>query len=400
VKEEGFGIQGFKFSAVAAGIKHAGTERPDFGLIVADAPAAAAAVTTSNLVCAAPVEITRQRIQKGLCRAVLVNSGNANAYTGERGKDDAKKLTAAVAQALAADPELVIPMSTGVIGNPLPCDRMSSRVPELVSGLSPRSFMDVARAIMTTDTRPKTVLLQDRLSTGPVTMTGMAKGAGMIAPKMATMLAVILTDIKVPSLFLRECLVQANSESFNCITVDGDTSTNDTLLVMAGGRPDAPELAPNPDDRAGFGALLAKACMDLARQVVRDGEGATKLVEVRVCGAPDKDAANRVARAIAQSPLVKTAFHGADPNWGRIICAAGAAEVAFDPNEVDLFIGNVPIVSRGGLVSGEWESAAHAVMLDEEFSVLLDLKAGSSQAIFLTTDFSEEYVTINADYRS
>jgi glutamate N-acetyltransferase/amino-acid N-acetyltransferase len=400
VKEQGISIRGFTFSAVAAGIKHAGTERLDLGLIVADAPATAAAVTTTNLVCAAPVEITRHRMQKGMCRAVLVNSGNANAYTGERGKQDALDLTAAAARALGADPDLVIPMSTGVIGNPLPFERMSACVPELVDRLDPGAFMDVARAIMTTDTQPKTVLLQRRLSTGPVTMVGMAKGAGMIAPKMATMLAVILADVKVPSSFIRECLVQANARSFNCITIDGDTSTNDTLLVMTGGRSDAPQLASDADDRAAFASLLEEACMNLARQVVRDGEGATKLVEVRVCGAPNDDAATRVARTIAESPLVKTAFHGADPNWGRIICAAGASGVIFNPDQVDLFIGNVPIVNAGVLVSDDWESAAHKAMLAEEFSVLLDLKAGPAEATFLTTDFSEEYVTINADYRS
>ncbi len=398
--KEGFNIQGFKFSAVAAGIKRAGTERPDFGLIVADAAASAAAVTTTNLVCAAPVEITRRRMQKGVCRAVLVNSGNANAYTGVRGQEDARELTAAVAHAVDTDPELVIPMSTGVIGNPLPMERMLPRVPELVNRLGSDSFMDVARAIMTTDTRPKTVFLEGRLSTGPVRMAGMAKGAGMIAPKMATMLAVILTDVKVPASFLGECLAEANSKSFNCITIDGDTSTNDTLIVMAGGRPDAPELASDTNDRIGFASLLEQACMNLARQIVQDGEGATKVVEVRVCGAPDGRAAVRIARAVAESPLVKTAFHGADPNWGRIICAAGGAGVIFDPNQVDLFIGDVLIVKHGALVSDDWESAAHEVMLAEEFSVTLDLKAGPAEATFLTTDFSEEYVTINADYRS
>jgi glutamate N-acetyltransferase/amino-acid N-acetyltransferase len=231
-------------------------------------------------------------------------------------------------------------------------------------------------------------------------MVGMTKGSGMIAPNMATMLAVILIDIKVEASRLKECLVEANSRTFNCVTIDGDTSTNDTVIVMSGGHDAARKLGGSRADREAFSSLLNEACMSLARQLVLDGEGATKLVEVRVIGAPSSAAATRVARTIAESPLVKTAFHGEDPNWGRILCGAGRAGVNFDPNNVDLFIGEVPIVERGLLASNDWESAAHKVMQRREFSVLLDLKVGKEQASFLTTDMSEEYVTINADYRS
>ncbi|HMK36214.1 MAG TPA: bifunctional glutamate N-acetyltransferase/amino-acid acetyltransferase ArgJ [Desulfomonilaceae bacterium] len=393
-------IEGFRFAAVAAGVKKAGTERLDLGLIAADCPAVAAGVTTTNLVAAAPVQITRSRLAGGLCQAVLVNSGNANAYTGEKGKQDALVLTRQTAECMGIDQDLVVPMSTGVIGNPMPMDRIRPRIPELVGKLSPGGFPDVAQAIMTTDTRPKTVFVEGHCSHGSMKMAGMAKGAGMIAPSMATMLAVILTDIRVETAFLKKCLVEASARTFNCITIDGDTSTNDTLIVLAGGRPEARTLGDSPSDREAFASMLNEACMTLARAIVMDGEGATKLVEVVVTGAPSEEAARIVARKIAESPLVKTAFHGEDPNWGRIICAAGRAGVPFDPERVDLCIGDVPIVKHGILVQEDWETPAHRAMKAGEFSVLLDLKTGNGEARFLTSDMSEEYVSINADYRS
>ena len=393
-------VKGYKFSAVAAGIKKASSARLDFALIASDTPAVSAAVTTSNLVRAAPVEITRDRLTGGLCQAILMNSGNANAFTGDRGLKDASDLTSRVAEGLGIDSSLVVPMSTGVIGNPLPMDRMSSRIPELISRLDGRSFMDVAAAIMTTDTVPKTVLFEGTVTGGPFTMLGFAKGAGMIAPNMATMLAVILTDLRVEYDFLKECLQEAVARSFNAITIDGDTSTNDTAIVMTGGRIDAPELSGNLSDREAFSSLLNKACEHLARQIVLDGEGATKLVRISVCGAPDTAAATKVARTIAESPLVKTAFHGEDPNWGRIVCSAGNSGVMFDPGVIDLSIGEIHILENGKLTDNDWESAAHNIMKGREFSVLLDLKSGNGEASLLTTDFSEEYVTINADYRS
>ncbi len=367
---------------------------------MSDVPAHAAGVTTTNLVSAAPVEITRKHLESGLCQAILLNSGNANAYTGQKGRLDALELMGEAAVALKIDLEHIIPMSTGVIGNPLPTKRMLDRIPDLVEGLDTRSFMDVAKAIMTTDTVPKTVVLGGETGSGRFKMLGMAKGAGMISPDMATMLCAIVTDIKVRSGFLKECLVEANSVSFNCITVDGDTSTNDTLVVMAGGRPDAPELSDKSSDCDAFCSALKKACMSLARQIVQDGEGATKVVEVKVIGAPSKEEAAQVARKVAESPLVKTAFHGEDPNWGRIVCSAGRAGVAFDPEKLDLSIEGVPVVQNGTLVSEDWESPAHAAMKAGEFQVLLDLKCGEGEWSILTTDMSEEYVTINADYRS
>jgi glutamate N-acetyltransferase / amino-acid N-acetyltransferase len=392
-------VQGFRFGSVAAGIKRLPADRDDFALIVADNPSNCAGVTTTNLVAAAPVQITRECLSRGVCQAILVNSGNANAYTGEKGIADATALNQKAADRLGISPDLVIPMSTGVIGNPLPVDRMSDRIPELLASLDYSKHMDVARAIMTTDTVPKTIFLQGEAAEGEFRMLGMAKGAGMIAPNMATMLGVILTDVAVELDFLRESVAMAARNSFNSITIDGDTSTNDTLVVVAGGRDNAPAVS-SRSDRKVFRAMLDEACMSLARQIVRDGEGATKVVEVHVCGAPDDAGARKVARAIAESPLVKTAFHGEDPNWGRILCSAGYAGVLFDPQRVDLFIGDVSIVRDGKLFSGEWESAAHNVMKSKEFAILLDLKSGKCEATILTSDFSEEYVTINADYRS
>lgn len=400
VAQESLTIDGFRFSAAAAGIKNPQAQRLDLALILADQPATAAGVFTTNLVKAAPVQICVKRISAGKCRAILMNSGNANACTGEAGMKVTLDLTRELSETLDIDPEQVFPMSTGVIGNPLPADRIRSQFPALKAGLAGDRAPDVARAIMTTDTKPKTVMLTGTHSRGTFRMLGIAKGSGMIAPDMATMLAVVLTDVKVDRLFLHDCLLSACRNSFNCITIDGDTSTNDTVIMMAGGHAEAQQLSDLAEDREVFASVLQQVCASLARQMVFDGEGATKLVEIIVSGAPDKRAANKVARTIAESPLVKTAFNGGDPNWGRIVAAAGRAGVAFDPEVVDLFIGDVPVLKNGTLASETWEPAAAAVMKAREFSVRLDLKAGNTSATFLTTDFSKEYVAINADYRS
>jgi glutamate N-acetyltransferase/amino-acid N-acetyltransferase len=398
VKDYDSHLDGFRFSATSAGIKRADLERLDFGLIAADAPATAAAVTTTNVVVAAPVILTRERLQKGLCRAILVNSGNANACTGEQGIRDAIALTAEVSSELKEDPNLVVPLSTGVIGVPLPLERMKKRIPSLIQGLETGSAKDVAQAMLTTDTHLKMVSLKAQTSLGWIRLLGMAKGSGMIAPQMATMLAVLLIDARVEPTFLREALHSAVEKSFNSITVDGDMSTNDTVVALAGGSPQAQTLESR--DRAAFSDLLTEACMDLARQIIRDGEGATKAVEIRVQGAQDTASALRIARKIAESSLVKTAIHGEDPNWGRIVSSAGAAGIAFDPNVLDLFIGEVQIVTSGTLASNDWEPAAREVMKRREYVITLDLKAGQAQGAMLTTDLSEEYVKINADYRS
>ncbi len=393
-------LDGFRFGAVSAEVKKIGAIRLDFALILTDRPAIVAGVTTQNLVHAAPVKLTRNVISNGMCQAVMVNSGNANAYTGEAGERDAELLVEKLGHELSIDPGLIVPMSTGVIGARLPVDRMASRIPELTRSLSPAGFHDVAQAIMTTDTVSKTVQKTGVLSNGTFKIIGMCKGAGMIAPHMATMLAILMTDIRVDQSFLVSTFRHCCDVSFNCVTIDGDTSTNDTAIVISGGAQDSRDLPDNPQDRHIFSSALQEACISLAEQIVMDGEGATKIVEIRVVSAADDDSAFRVARKIAESPLVKTAFHGEDPNWGRIICAAGNSGITFDPASVDLRIGDTPVVVNGKLVEGDWEKRAHQAMQERRFAVTLDLKIANGRATMLTSDFSEEYVTINADYRS
>lgn len=393
-------IDGFRFSSVSAGIKRPDLVRPDFALIVADRPAVCAGVTTTNLVCAAPVTVTRQRLKNGFSQAILINSGNANAFTGESGITDSLALVFDVASSLNIDEQLVIPMSTGVIGQPLPVDRMRKKIPELVNSLHPLGFEKVATAIMTTDTRPKIASSEKIVSNGPVKICGIAKGAGMIAPNMATMLAIILVDARVDASFLRKIFVDVNRSTFNRLTVDGDTSTNDTALVLSGGSDSALKLKGNSSDQDIFSDALLEVCSSLSRQIVKDGEGATKVVDVIVKGAQSEISAEKVARRIAESPLVKTAFHGEDPNWGRIVCAAGSAEVPFDPGRIDLWIGQTQVVRSGILVDEDWETPSKLEMKNPEFSITIDIKEGSWEVTITTCDFSEEYVGINADYRS
>lgn len=393
-------IEGYKFSAAAAGIKHPDSDRIDLGLIVADRPAITAGVTTRNIVHAAPVAITRELLGKGKCSAILANSGNANACAGTRGMESARETINATAERLGIDPGLIAPMSTGVIGQPLPADRIIRAVPGLVDGLAPGKAELFARAIMTTDTVPKTSVLEGTVSSGPFKMVGFTKGSGMIAPNMATMLGVILIDMDLELDFLRDILPEAVAETFNTVTIDGDTSTNDTVIAMAAGRGGATPFGRDRSERETFLFTLKKLCMDLARQIVLDGEGATKLAEIVVYGARTKADATRVARTIAESPLVKTAFFGQDPNWGRIIAAAGRAGVDFDPDKVDLFIGDTPVMKNGALASEDWEEPAAKIMKRREFSVQIDLKSGTEKAVILTTDLSDGYIRINADYRS
>jgi glutamate N-acetyltransferase/amino-acid N-acetyltransferase len=328
-----------------------------------------------------------------------MNSGNANAYTGKEGYRDAIKLTQSVAEKLNVNPQHVIPMSTGVIGHRLPMERMLDRINGLVAGLSSTSFMDVAHAIMTTDTRPKTVSLTVDTDGGPVKIVGMAKGAGMIAPNMATMLSIMLVDAEVALTDLNAIAGSAADKTFNRITIDGDTSTNDTFIVLAGGRTDCTKISGSKDLEL-LSDAMEHAAWSLSKQILQDGEGTTKIIEIRVRGADSADDAKKIARKIAESPLVKTAFHGEDPNWGRIICAAGNAGCNLNPDVLELRVGDVVLVQEGAPASGEWEQAAHAVMKQPEFTVVLDLHMGESEESVWTTDLSEEYVGINADYRS
>ena len=388
--------RGFRFAAVEAAVKAPG--RLDMGLIVCDSEAATAGVFTRNRVVAAPVVLCRRRLPAAAARAVLVNSGNANACTGEAGLDAAVQLTDAAAAALGVAPAAVLPCSTGVIGLPLPVERMVAAVPALVEALGedPEPF---ARAIMTTDAFLKVVSRPVVREGADYRVLGVAKGAGMIRPDMATMLGFVLTDAPVGSELLQKVLTEAAERTFNRITVDGDTSTNDTVLALASGQAGGVPLEQDPEASAGFLAAVEAVCRELARMIVRDGEGAGKVVDVWVRGAASEQAATRIARTIAESPLVKTAIHGEDPNWGRIAAALGRSG-AYEGGPFAISVGGVDIVNDGLGLGAQAEAAAHRAMQLAEFEIEVRLGEGVGEACVTTCDLSAEYVRINADYRS
>ena len=387
---------GFKTAGVAAGIKKNG--HSDLGLIVSDVPASVAGVFTRNQIQAAPVRLDRERVAGGVCRAVIVNSGNANCCTGAEGYRNAVRMGRAAASALNVPEAQVLVASTGVIGEPLPVECIESALPGLLAGLKTEGVTDFAEAIMTTDRVPKVVSRQGRLGGRTFTLTGVVKGAGMIRPDVATMLCFLMTDIAAAPDALREMLVAAADRSFNRITVDGDTSTNDTILLLANGLAGA--AVDSDDARAAFQAVLDEVMLALAKWVVKDAEGSNKLVEISVRGALSDPDALRIADTIAHSPLVKTALFGEDANWGRILAAAGRAGVPLNPDTVDVFIGPAQMVSRGMGCGKAVEAEATRVLKSDEFCIALDLHLGLGRASVFTCDFSIEYVKINADYRS
>jgi glutamate N-acetyltransferase / amino-acid N-acetyltransferase len=387
-------VAGFRFAGVAAGIKQAAGVL-DLGLIVADRPAAAAAVFTTNRVMAAPVTIARERIRRGRLQAVAANSGCANCFTGKAGIKLAADSSAALAREIGCAPELVAPCSTGVIGHRYDLEKYRQGVRHAADALGRDKLPDFARAIMTTDTRPKLASVSLRLGGAELTIAGTAKGAGMIAPRMATLLGFIMTDARVPAPALRSALRHAMPASFNAITIDGDMSTNDTVILMASGA--AGNRALNRRELQIFENAIAAVSGSLARDLVHDGEGATRLVTVEVRGARSTSDALKAARQIANSPLVKTAFFGCDPNVGRIIGAAGASGAALDPDRLELYVDGVKIAAHGALVVDALPEAA-AVMRQREFAIRLDLKLGKGSATILTSDLSLDYVRINAEY--
>lgn len=392
-------VAGFRFAAVASGIK--AQNRPDLGLIAADADAVIAAVLTKNRVKAAPVIVAAERLERGRARALLVNSGNANACTGKRGIAAARETTAAVADALSVEEALVIPASTGVIGEPLPAEKIRDAVPVLIERLAPDAASRFAEAILTTDRWPKMASVQIQVGgKRTATVLGIAKGAGMIHPNMATTLAFVLTDAPASSSFLRKSLRRATDETFNAISVDGDTSTNDAIFVLASGRVDAPNLRGEDRDARKFRDALRDVLGELGRSIVRDGEGAERLVTIEVVGSTSEEAARKVAETVSRSLLVKTALHGADPNWGRILAAAGNAGVAFDPDKVELRFDDIVVVRRGVAVGPGAEQDARVVMRRPEYTIRLKLGPGKARARYLTCDLGPEYVRINAAYRS
>jgi glutamate N-acetyltransferase/amino-acid N-acetyltransferase len=391
-------IQGFRFSTVEAAIKKPG--RKDLALIVSDVPATAAAVFTTSAVKAAPVLLSAERISGGTAQALLVNSGNANACTGENGMAVARETTGQVAQRLGIDSALVQVCSTGVIGVPMPLDRFTSAIPALVDTLGSSSFADVSAAIMTTDTFAKMESRTVQADGISYTVAGVAKGAGMIMPNMATMLSFIITDAAVEADFLQQVFRRAVDSSFNAITVDGDMSTNDTCLIMANGMAGNSPIAAGSPAATAFSEALSGVLLSLAKQIVKDGEGATKFVEIRVTGAQHDADAKKAAMAIANSSLVKTAFFGQDANWGRIFAAAGYSGALVDQTRLSLSFNDVMMAQNGIFAGGDAEVQGTEVLKLKEFTVTVDLGIGNGASTVYTSDLSHEYVSINADYRT
>ena len=395
VSDTGRGVtyaRGFTAGAVAAGVKHAGTTRLDVALIVSDRPAAAGAVFTTNQVIAAPCVITRRHVFGGALRAIVVNSGNANACTGAQGEQDAVAMATAAAERVGCGAEEIAVASTGVIGVPLPMDRMGPAIAAVQPSVG--GWDDASRAIMTTDTRPKVVEREIVVGGRAVRLGGIAKGAGMIHPNMATLLVFVTTDAAIDAARLQGAVAAAARGSFNAISVDGDTSTNDTLLVLANG---ASGVAIGAAELPAFAAGLADVCLELSRAIVADGEGVTKVFEVRVAGAATEADATMAARTITTSNLVKTAIHGGDPNWGRILAAAGRSGARVDASRASVRIGGIAVFATGSLQPVD-DAAIRAVFAEPEIVVEVDLGLGDGAARAWGTDLSAEYVKINAEY--
>ncbi len=393
-------VPGVRLGVASAGIKY--PDRPDLMLMELAPQARTAAVFTRNAFCAAPVIVAREHLAQTAPRFLLVNSGNANAGTGERGLADARSSCRELANLSGCAENEVLPFSTGVIGEYLPMDRLGAGLPGARAALSEEGWPAAARAIMTTDTVPKLVSRRFQIDGHRCTVTGMAKGAGMIRPDMATMLAFIATDATVEGECLRTCLRDAVEVSFNAITVDGDTSTNDACVLMATGASGAPAIASAGDPAyQAFQRAVEAVCRDLARAIVRDAEGATRLVDVVVEQAVSVEEARQVAYTVAQSPLVKTALFAGDPNWGRILAAVGRAGIAsLDVERVNIHLDDVCIVQDGSRAPGYTDEDGVAVMQQAEYEIRVGLCRGAAQASVLTCDLSYEYVKINAEYRT
>ena len=390
--------QGFRAAGVEAGVKYA--DRRDVALIVSDVPCAAAGVFTTNLVAAAPVEHDRAKLRAGRAQAIAVNTGCANACTGQAGLEAAEAVAQAAAEALGVDPALTLVSSTGVIGAPLPTDRVVAGVRKAVAALArgPEADEAAARAIMTTDTRPKRAAVRCVIDGKAVTLGGMCKGAGMIEPQMATMLAYVATDAAVDPAWLRKALKAAADVSFNRAVVDGDESTNDTLICLANGLAgNAPLCEAHPEAEVFLGALRA-LCTDLAKQIVMDGEGVSKFVTVRVTGARTDGDAHLVARAIARSPLVKTSWFGRDPNWGRVLCAAGYSGAEVDGALAQILYAGIPAYDRGTVADEAVLARIAEAMKARAFDVEVRLGLGQGSDTVYTCDLTFDYVRINAEY--
>ncbi len=391
--------RGFRLAGVHCGVKR-NPENEDLTLAVSDAPAVAAGVYTQNLVCAAPVVLCRERTPSDNIRTVVINSGNANACTGEKGLEDAREMARLAAAACGAEPEQALVMSTGIIGEPLPMDKIAAGIAAAATrlGTDESALHAAARGIMTTDKFEKLAAKTLTLAQREIRIVGIAKGAGMIGPNMATMLGLILTDAPLAKSDAQAALSAAANETFNCISVEGHTSTNDTVLLLASGAAGGDPLA--GDDFAAFGRALLAVCTDLAKAIPDDGEGATHLITIDVAGCATRADAHQIAKTIAASPLVKTAVTGADPNWGRIVSAAGYAGVKFDPGRVDLYLNDVLLYKQGAPADFDAPAVSQSMRDSRQVHILLQLGQGDAGIRFWTSDLTAEYIHINADYHT
>jgi glutamate N-acetyltransferase/amino-acid N-acetyltransferase len=391
-------VAGVEVATLSAGIKKPG--RRDLVLFSLTPGGTVAAVFTRNAFCAAPVVVAREHLAQTTPRYLLINTGNANAGTGEPGLRDARECCAQLAAQLQCRAEEVLPFSTGVIGEPLPVAKIVATLPGFATALGSDGWEAAAHGIMTTDTVAKGASCQLELDGRRITITGIAKGSGMIRPDMATMLAYVATDAALEAPLLQQCLNEAANHSFNRITVDGDTSTNDACVVMASGQSGL-TLAPGSENLRQFSAALTAICQQLAQLIVRDGEGATKFITIAVNGGRDEAECEQVAYTIAHSPLVKTALFASDPNWGRILAAVGRAGLRdLDLHALTIYLGEVCIVRDGGRASDYREELGQAVTARDEITIRVELARGEAQALLWTCDFSYDYVRINAEYRS
>ncbi|MCU7844369.1 MAG: bifunctional glutamate N-acetyltransferase/amino-acid acetyltransferase ArgJ [Candidatus Thiodiazotropha sp. (ex Monitilora ramsayi)] len=393
-------ITGIRLGVAVAGIKT--TDRKDLVVVELAEGGSCAAVFTRNAFCAAPVHVAKSHLQKNTPRYLLINSGNANAGTGEQGMQDAESSCRLLAEAAGCKAEEILPFSTGVIGINLPVEKMALAIPAALVDMKESGWEQAAEAIMTTDTRPKLATSHFEIDGVGVSVTGMAKGSGMIRPDMATMLAYLATDAAVAPELLQSALNVAVEPSFNSITVDGDTSTNDACILLASGSAGTPPIIDQGSEAyRKFSTAVSEVCLALAREIVRDGEGATKLVEVLVEEANDVAEAREVAYTIAHSPLVKTALFASDPNWGRILAAVGRADIPqLDIDRVEIWLDEVCIVRDGGRAGDYTEAAGQSVMDRSEFTIRIKLGRGSVSSRILTCDLSYDYVKINAEYRT
>ncbi len=387
---------GFLLSALSAGLRENG--KKDLALIFSTVPARVSAIFTKNFIKAAPVVIGQQRTARGFCQAIVVNSVNANACTGGEGYKDSVVVAGEVAKELGIDQSLVIPSSTGVIGEKLPTEKIKKAIAGLVNGLGEDNIADVAEAIMTTDAFPKYAVKKLNIGEKTASLVAIGKGAGMICPDMATMLCFVITDVNIENSALSKALRHAADISFNSITVDGDTSTNDSVFVLANGVLGNPEITEQSRHYPGFTETLCALFEEIAEMIVRDGEGATKVVRINITEAATTEDARKIAKTIANSQLVKTAFYGEDANWGRVIAAAGRAGVDVSVEKIKLYFDDCEVFSNG--VKSKPESTFDHVFAKPSFSVTLSLGQGKEQYSVLTSDLSHEYVSINSDYRT